>query len=97
MVKYMVNIWGGPAGKAYSMEFDDVQNEMEAAAVAVNHYLATIPNLDAETIIDSSPVGVAPRPMKLRDLIGWLRKSEEGRAFVEKENLQALVTRFAFD
>ena len=63
----------------------------EAAALGLKHFQAMGRQLPPEATVDvaSSKFGVQPR--RVREVIDWLRTSEEGKAFVESRRLHSLL------
>jgi|SRR5215208_4850806 len=70
----------------------DAVTEFEAAALALNHFVRSGEQFTGESGLELLQGNVtASKPVDVKDIVYWLRNKPEGRALVERDNLQPLL------
>jgi hypothetical protein len=89
-MQQIVKLWTNDQSPVPSVEVE-ADHLYEAAALGLKHFQAIGHQLlpDATVNVESVKFGVQPR--RVREVIDWLRNSEEGKAFVDSRRLHSLL------
>ena len=86
MATYILKLWAHAEDDPIPKVEIEAEDEMRAAALGLKHFKAT-----GRQIPDDGTIDVGNQPLKIEDVLRWLRITEDGQEYASRRDLVSLT------